>query len=136
MNFSHVDFLAVTFAALSSFMLGALWYSPLMFKQVWMESCGLTELDLAQMDAKWVFLGSFTLCFITAFVFSVFIGRETSLGIAVGTGFSIGLFLITAPMAIGYIFEQRPLKLLLVNGGYHTLQFSLMGLVLGIWPYA
>ncbi|XQF91346.1 DUF1761 domain-containing protein (plasmid) [Pseudoalteromonas espejiana] len=37
-------------------------------------------------------------------------------------------------LGLSYIFEQRPIKLFLINGGYHTLQFSLMGLIIGVWP--
>jgi hypothetical protein len=33
----------------------------------------------------------------------------------------------------GYQFEQKPLKLLMVNDGYHTVQYTLYGLILGLW---
>jgi hypothetical protein len=29
--------------------------------------------------------------------------------------------------------RQRSLKLFLINGGYHTLQYTLIGLILGVW---
>jgi hypothetical protein len=32
------------------------------------------------------------------------------------------------------LFEHKSLKLFLVNGGYHTVQFTVIGLVLGLWP--
>ena len=41
---------------------------------------------------------------------------------------SVGL-----PGGINYLFEARSLKLFVINGGYHTLQFTLYGLVLGLW---
>jgi hypothetical protein len=31
-----------------------------------------------------------------------------------------------------YLFERKSLKLFAINGGYHTLQFALYGLVLGL----
>ncbi|WP_404344137.1 DUF1761 domain-containing protein [Pseudoalteromonas mariniglutinosa] len=134
MDFSQVDFVAVVFAALSSFMLGAIWYSPILFKRVWMESCGLTELDLQQINPSWVFGGSFVLSFIIAFILSLFIDPQATVGVTVGTSFTVGVGWVSCAIGIGYIFEQRPFKLFLINAGYHVLQFTLMGLVLGLWP--
>ena len=134
MDFSQLNFFAVFLAALASFLLGAVWYSPWFFKRIWMESCGLTELDLQQINHVMVFGGSFVLCLFIALSLSLFIGSNVNVGVAVGTGFIIGLCWVSCALGIGYIFEQRPLKLFLVNAGYCILQFSLTGLVLGLWP--
>ncbi|MDI4668621.1 DUF1761 domain-containing protein [Pseudoalteromonas shioyasakiensis] len=134
MHFSELNFFAIFFAALASFLLGAVWYSPLLFKRIWMESCGLTELDLQSINPVMVFGGSFVLCCLIAFSLSLFIGANVNVGVAVGTGFIIGLCWVSCALGIGYIFEQRPLKLFLVNASYSILQFSVIGLVLGLWP--
>ena len=42
-----------------------------------------------------------------------------------------GLCWVAASFGINYLFERRPLNLWLINGGYHTLQFTLFGLILG-----
>ena len=34
---------------------------------------------------------------------------------------------------INYLFERKSLKLFLINGGYHTLQFTIIGLILALW---
>jgi hypothetical protein len=34
---------------------------------------------------------------------------------------------------INYQFAQRSLRLWLIDGGYHLVQFLLFGLVLGLW---
>ncbi|NMR26072.1 MULTISPECIES: DUF1761 domain-containing protein [Pseudoalteromonas] len=134
MDFSQLNILAILLAALSAFMLGGIWYSPLLFQRTWMEGCGLTELDLKDSDPKWIFGGSFVLSLIMAFSLSLFIGPHPTLGVAVGAGFAIGICWVSSSFGMSYIFEQRPLKLFLVNSGYHVLQFTLMGLVLGMWP--
>ena len=38
-------------------------------------------------------------------------------------------------MSLGviYLFEQRPLKLWLVNSGYQVVTYTVMGAVLGVW---
>lgn len=134
MNSLDVNYFAILVAALSSFMLGGVWYSKALFKNAWLESIGLTDQDLQSANPKLIFCGSFSLVFTAAFMMSLFLGKNASLGESISTGFVIGFFWISSALGISYIFEQRPLKLFLINGGYHILQFSLMGLILGIWP--
>jgi hypothetical protein len=40
---------------------------------------------------------------------------------------------VAASFGINYLFEQKSFTLFLVNGGYHTVQFTLYGLILGLW---
>jgi hypothetical protein len=134
MNLLDVDYFAILVAALSSFMLGGVWYSKALFKNAWLESIGLTDLDLQSANPKLIFGGSFFFVFIAALMLSLFLGKDASLGESIGAGFIIGFFWIGSSLGLTYIFEQRPLKLFLINGGYHILQFSLMGLILGLWP--
>jgi hypothetical protein len=37
-------------------------------------------------------------------------------------------------MGVTYLFERRPLALWVINGGYHTVAFVVMGAILGLWP--
>ena len=38
---------------------------------------------------------------------------------------------VTASLGVNYLFERRPLGLWLINGGYSTLQFAMMGAIIG-----
>ncbi|GAA61349.1 hypothetical protein P20652_3226 [Pseudoalteromonas sp. BSi20652] len=134
MNLSDVDYFAILVAALSSFMLGGVWYSKVLFKNAWLESIGLTEQDLQSANPKLIFGGSLFLVFVAALMLSLFLGKNSDIGEGIGTGFVIGLFWVSSSLGLSYIFEQRPVKLFLINGGYHILQFSLMGLILAMWP--
>lgn len=134
MTFTDINFFAVLVAALSSFMLGGIWYSKALFKNAWLESIGLTELDLHSAKPTLIFGVSFFLAIVSACVLSLFLGKEAGIGEGAFTGFAIGLFWVGSSLGLSYIFEQRPIKLFLINGGYHTLQFSLMGLIIGVWP--
>jgi hypothetical protein len=51
----------------------------------------------------------------------------------VHAGFMVGVAFVATSFAINYAFAQRSLKLWLIDGGYHTLQFTLYGLILGLW---
>ena len=78
-----------------------------------------------------IFGGAFVLSLIAAYVFGMFLGQSMPLAGAVGAGFAAGLCWVGASFGINYLFERRPLGLWLINAGYHTLQFTLFGLILG-----
>jgi hypothetical protein len=51
----------------------------------------------------------------------------TTAGFLTGFGFSALIFAIVA------LFEMRSLKYILINGGYITVYFTLIGFILGAW---
>ena len=127
-----VNLLAVFLAALSAFMLGAIWYAPPLFGNRWMRLCGQSEEVLKSGSPAVIFGGAFLLSLVAAFVFAMFLGPDPELGFAVAAGFSAGLCWVAASLGINYLFERKPLGLFAINGGYHTVQFTLYGLVLGL----
>ncbi|CAM3850086.1 MULTISPECIES: DUF1761 domain-containing protein [Pseudoalteromonas] len=132
LSFEALNLWAIILAALSSFMLGGIWYSPMLFQKAWMEGCGLTELDLQTSDPKMTFGVAFLLSLLSAVFMAVMLDLSLSLLAATGVGLGVGVFFVASSLGISYIFEQRPMKLFLVNGGYHVLQFTLIAFVLRI----
>jgi hypothetical protein len=128
-----IHWIAVIAAGLSAFLLGGIWYSPLAFYHPWKAAAQLTDEQLRQRAPLRTFGGALLLSVIAAAVFGLFLGPSPSLPLGVGAGFAAGLCWVSASFGINYLFERRPLKLLLINGGYHTLQFTLYGLILGLW---
>ena len=124
---------AVLLAAVASFMLGGLWYSPLLFGRAWQRETGLTDEQLAKGNMGLIFGLAFVLCLIAAFVFAMFLGPRPSMALGFGAGFSAGLCWVASSFGVNYLFERKSVKLFLINGGYHTLQFTLYGLILGLW---
>lgn len=129
---ADVNLWAVLACGVSSLLLGGLWYSPLLFGNRWQGLAGLSNTQMESGGHARIFGLAFVLSLIAAYVFAVFLGRDMGLGPAIGAGTSAGLFWVTASFGINYLFERRPLCLWLINGGYHTLQFTLFGLILGL----
>lgn len=129
-----IDHFAVIVAALSAFLVGGLWYSPLLFAKPWMAAAGITEEQTRQANMARIFGVSFVWVLLGAYVFAMFLGPAPSLALGAGAGLAVGLFWVAGSFAVNYQFEQRPLKLLLINGGYHTVQYAVIGLVLAAWP--
>jgi hypothetical protein len=130
----HVNYLGILAAAVASFILGGLWYSPFLFGKTWQRLVELDDATLRAGNKALIFGGTFVLSIIAAFVFSMFLGPSPSLKLGVGAGFSAGLCWVTASFGSSYLFERRPLGLFLINGGYYTLQFTLIGLLLSVIP--
>lgn len=127
---------AVLLAAVASFMLGGLWYSPLLFGKAWQRETGLTDEQLAKGNMGLIFGLAFVLCLIAAFVFAMFLGPRPSMALGFGAGFSAGLCWVASSFGVNYLFERKSVKLFLINGGYHTLQFTLIGVILSLLPGA
>jgi Protein of unknown function (DUF1761) len=124
---------AVLAAAVSSMILGGIWYSPALFANAWMRSSGVTEEKAKSANMAKVMGTAFVLALIGAAVFAMFLGPKPAPAFATGAGFSAGLCWVAGSFGINYLFEQRPLSLFFINGGYHTLQYTLIGLILGLW---
>jgi len=130
----EINYIAVVVAAVASFILGGLWYSPLLFAKAWQRESGVTEEQMAGANMGMIFGLTLVLSLIAAFVFALFLGPRPSMPLGLGAGFSAGLCWVTASLGINYLFERKSLKLFLINGGYHTLQFTVIGLVLALMP--
>ena len=129
---SGINLWAVLAAAVSAFVLGGLWYGPL-FKRTWCREAGI-DLDAQTGHPARVFGTAFIAALVAAAAFAWLLGPRPPLALAVHHGFMVGLAFVAAGFAINYSFAGRSLKLWLIDGGYHTLQFTLYGLILGLWP--
>ncbi len=121
---------AVLVAAISSFMLGGLWYSPALFGNAWnAENGGVPHNGH---PAK-VFGISIAFSLIAAFVFAYWLGPTPTLEAGLKAGAMAGLGLVATSFGINYQLAQRSFKLWLIDGGYHAVQFLIFGLILGLW---
>jgi hypothetical protein len=127
-----VNWLAVLLCGLSSMILGGLWYSPLLFAKAWQRGAGLSSEDLAGANIGLIFGLAFLLSLAAAAVFAMFLGRDMELWPSVAAGAAAGIFWVGASFGISYLFERRTVSYWLINAGYHSVQFTLFGLILGL----
>jgi Protein of unknown function (DUF1761) len=127
-----INWLAVIAAAVSSFVVGGIWYGPLL-GTVWMRASGMTPDKVAQARPGLVYGVSLVLQIIAAIVLAMFIGPEATFSFAVFAAASVGLFWVAPALGVIYLFEQRSLAHWAVNAGYQVVAFTLMGVILGLW---
>lgn len=131
--FANVNFLAVVAATVLAFVVGGLWYSPVMFLKAWLAGAGLTEADTQKGHPGKIYGGAFALTFVAATLLAVLIGDHKSLLAGVHWGLIISIGWVATSLGTNYLFERRSLKLWLVNAGYNVVTFVLMGAVIGMW---
>ena len=127
----EVNYLAVGLAALSAFLLGGLWYSPVLFANKWAALAEVSEEKLKSGSMPMIYGGAFLLNLVSAYFLALFIGRGADLKFATLAGLSVGACWVATSFGVSYLFERRPFALWLINAGYFTLYFTLMGAILG-----
>jgi hypothetical protein len=127
-----VNLLAVGAAAVVCFVVAGLWYSPVMFFKAWAAEVGLTAEDAAK-NRPLKLASAFVLVLVGALVFAFFLGPKVTPLQGTLYGFAAGLTWVAFSIGLNYLFEGKSLKLFLINGGYHTVEFTLIGLILGLW---
>lgn len=129
----YINHLAVLVAAISMFVLGGLWYGPL-FGKAWMDANGFTEQDLEKGNPAKQYGLSLLFAIIMAYNLAAFLGDSgTTMVWGATAGFLAGFGWVMLGVAIISLFEQRSWKYIIINGGYMTVAFTLMGLIIGAW---
>lgn len=133
MNPSLINWAAVVVAALSSFLIGGIWYSSLMFQKAWMADNKLTEDDLKAGNKLRIFGMTALFSLIMAANLAAFLAApSTTLIWGTTAGALAGIWTFCA-IAIMGLFELKSWRLILINGGYSLVSLTLMGAILGTW---
>ncbi len=133
MDLFQINYLAVFTAALISFLIGGLWYSPIMFANSWMKENGFNEEDLKNANMAKIFGTSFILALVISFNLAAFIGSKADISFGLFAGFAAGFGWVAMSLGITYLFERKSLKLFMINAGYHVVTYTLIGGILALW---
>lgn len=133
MDMSTINHLAVFTAAISSFVLGGLWYGPV-FGKAWMQETGLTAETLAKANQAKIYGLAFVWTLLMSYNLAMML-NDPAIGLneAIMYGSLTGFGFITMGMFVVGLFERRSTKLMLINGGFQTLSMTVIGAILGAW---
>ena len=153
---------AVFVAALSSLIVGFLWYNPKVFGTIWMRESGLTEERLKTGNMAIIFLLALLFAFMLALALPILVVHQTSVMSLVNGdvttalpsyhnfmedygdsfrtfkhgalhGFISGVFIATPILSITALFERKSVKYVLVNSGYWIVTLCVMGSIISGW---
>ncbi len=133
----EVNLLGVLLAAISSMVVGAIWYAKPVFGAKWQKLVKLKDEDMKSGAMKAMGL-TFLASLVTAYVLAhvVFLSNkffeDEFLYDSLFTAFWLWLGLTAARMLTHDLFEQRKTKLTLMNLGNEFVTIMVMGLTIGL----
>lgn len=134
MNMQEINFLAVVAAAMSAFVVGGMWYSPLLFGAAWMRANNFTEEQVARFPKSRMFGWSFPLLLIMAMNLAIFLADgQTDWVWGMTAGVLAGAGWVATGIAVVGLFENKSWTYILINAGYNVVSFALMGVIIGAW---
>ncbi len=131
-----VNWLAIVLAALAGFVVGGIWYGPVMGKQ-WMGAVGLTEEQVKQGNMALIYGGAFAFSLLASWTLAhtfASYGYELGVGAKVLTAFGVALGFIVPAIGTNYLFSQKGKALFFIDAAYWLLFYTAMGLVHAYMP--
>jgi hypothetical protein len=134
MDFSTLNWLAIAAATLAFFAVGALWYSPVTFGNIWMKETKVTKEDARKANMVKVMGLTLLFTFIMAVNLALFL-NSPEIGASEGAmyGFFTGFGWVAMSIFVTGQFEFRSFRYMILHAGYNVVGFTLMGLILGAW---
>ena len=131
MNIFDVNWLAVVAAAACGFLVGGIWYGPIMGKK-WMGAVGLTEEEIQGGSMGKIYGGAFAFSLLAswtlAHTFATY-AQEWSVTVKILTAFGVALGFIIPAIGTNYLFSQKSKTLFFIDAGYWLLFYIAMGTV-------
>lgn len=158
----EINFLALLVAALSSFLIGFIWYNPKTFGNIWMREAGINPEDAKKANLFRTFGFSLLFAFMLAFALMPFVIHQIgALGMVGGDatlakpsyqafiddygtnyrtfkhgafhGLIAGIFVALPILGMNALFEGKSWKYILINAGYWIVSLIVMGAIISGW---
>jgi hypothetical protein len=140
MHMHSLNWLAVLVAAISTMVVGFLWYSPLLFAKPWMREMGYDPNDKAKTDemkksAGPAYAGSMVAGLLSAFTLALILHglRAEDLHFGIMASFHIWLGFVATVQFTNALFTKQSMKLFAINTGYQLVCYLVMGSILTVW---
>ena len=118
-------------------MLGALWWSPLLFGKAWMRALGLTKNDIEtpEINMNQAYGVSFAVTVVSAFGLAILFAQLQIDQLLQGAiaGWLIWLAFNMTSRVKARMFDETPWTVVLITDGYEMVGYVLMGAIIGAW---
>jgi len=133
-----LNYWAVLVSAVASMVIGALWYSPILFGNIWMNLMKIDPKNIDKMKDKGMgkyyftaFNGSLIMSFVLAvlvdYAGAVTVSDALMLGFLIWLGFSVTVLLNSV------LWEGKPVKVYLINIFQLLVSLLIMSTILTLW---
>lgn len=133
--FSQLNILAIIVSIITNMVIGMLWYSPVLFGNIWLKLSGFKASDISSDESKKAM--SFSVIPATLLIFSLAIIIVLTDTKTILNGLFIGSFVSLGFIGGSYLnlvfFERRGIKLTLINLGYYFTSLNVASIILILW---
>ncbi|AEG44345.1 DUF1761 domain-containing protein [Isoptericola variabilis] len=135
----EINYWAVVLAALSTMVVGAVWYTPKVFGNAWMR---LAKVEPDSSSAVGPIVITLVVSFLSAWVLggAAYIAWQFYGGSFLWASVATAAFLWVGFTAARFVthdaFERRPVGLTTMNLAHELVTFLVMALIIGVWPPA
>jgi hypothetical protein len=135
---ANVNVLAVVVAAVLTFVLGAFWYSPVLFAKQWMHAQGYTPEKIDEMKKRGMtraYVVSVLCYLVMAYVVALLASYTNSTTVAQGLwlGFLAWLGFAATIGLTANLFSEKPIAAWVIDAGYQLTYLLVMGALLSVW---
>jgi len=133
---SNINWLHVVVATVAYFVLGAVWYSPVLFAKRWAGYAGMKMDDPeAKKGMGAIMGGSFVLMLITTIGLSIMQQVLPAIDFMGGIklGLLIGICFAGTAVSTNYLYTRKPFGLYAIDCGYHILGIAIASGILSGW---
>ena len=133
-----INYVAVLVTAIISMILGAIWYSPMLFGKMWAKEMGWSEKDMEKKQKEGamkgyivMFIGALVMQYVLAH-FVQYTNADTFV-LGATTGFWVWLGFIVTIMVPNIFWEGKSMRAVSINVLYQLINLLIAGGVLAIW---
>lgn len=131
----EINFLALLVSAIVIFIIGGLWYSPVLFAKPWLSVINKSEEELKKEAKSTNYVIAFLQGVITSYILSIFISwaQAATPGSGAWIGFMCWFGFAGTTALVHNSFAGRHLKLWMIDSGYTLVAFIAAGIILAVW---
>lgn len=133
-----VNYIAIIVASIVSFVIGMLWYSPLLFGNLWMKSAGLSKEKIGKAKKKGMgktiliaFLTTVIMVYVLGYLLNILNYNDAISGAIIGFLVWLG-FLATTGLG-RVLWEGKSFSFYLINTLHELVSLVVIGAILGAW---
>jgi hypothetical protein len=134
-----MNYLSVFVTAIIAFFIGALWYSPILFGNAWLKLINV-KIDKKAIEKRnksmWkTMIGGFLTTFVLVFMTDLFLNFLNIVKFSQGltVGFLIWSGFLATTMFNIVLYEQKPVKLYLINSMHYLVVLMVSAGILAAW---
>lgn len=133
--FSDINLFAVILAAVSYMGIGAAWYSPILFGNLWMQERGVKPGKISPKEAKTEIISMVVVALVMATGLALILNKLniTTVDGALESGLLLWAALTAPPLATAMLSENQSIKVYVISVAYHLVATLTMAIILTAW---